>query len=116
MEPKTETQKATEAAKTDASLLDQILSESKLKPTDSGYDVARRGVQAFVTEMLAPGRAQEKVDKAMVDMMIAEVDARLSEQVKEVLHNADFRELEYDWRSMKFLVGRTRFCTYRRIA
>src|SRR5262249_30121958 len=40
-----------EAVQTDVSLLDQILSESKLKPTDSGYDVARRGVQAFVTEM-----------------------------------------------------------------
>ena len=109
MDPKTQTQQAPEAAKTDSSLLDQILSESKLKPTDSGYDVARRGVQAFVTEMLAPGRAQEKVDKAMVDLMIAEIDARLSAQVNEILHHPAFQKLESGWRSLKFLIDRTDF-------
>src|SRR5262249_1763808 len=98
-----------EAAQTDASLLDQILSESKLKPTDSGYDVARRGVQAFVTEMLAPGRVSEKVDKAMVDLMIAEVDTRLSAQVNEIIHHQEFQKLESAWRGLKFLVDRTDF-------
>ena len=35
------------------SLLDDILAETRMKPSDEGYDVARRGVQAFVQELLA---------------------------------------------------------------
>ena len=93
----------------EGSLLDEILAETKMKPSDDGYDVARRGVQALVTEMLAPSHAQEKVDKAMVDAMIAEVDKRLSAQVNEVLHHPDFQKLESAWRGLKFLVDRVDF-------
>ena len=92
------------AAGTHDSLLDEILAETKLKPTDDGYDVAKRGVQAFISEMLAPTRAKEKVDKAIVDVMIAEIDKRLSAQVNEVLHHPDFQKLESAWRGLKFLV------------
>ncbi|MSP25314.1 MAG: type VI secretion system contractile sheath large subunit [Myxococcales bacterium] len=97
------------AAGTQDSLLDEILAETKLKPTDDGYDVAKRGVQAFISEMLAPTRAKEKVDKAIVDVMIAEIDKRLSAQVNEVLHHPDFQKLESAWRGLKFLVDKTDF-------
>lgn len=97
------------AAGTHDSLLDEILAETKLKPTDDGYDVAKRGVQAFISEMLAPTRAKEKVDKAIVDVMIAEIDKRLSAQVNEVLHHPDFQKLESAWRGLKFLVDKTDF-------
>ncbi|MBU8900869.1 type VI secretion system contractile sheath large subunit [Corallococcus sp. H22C18031201] len=93
----------------DVSLLDEILSEAKLKPKDEGYDVARRGVQAFITEMLAPNRSEERVDKALVDAMIAEIDKRLSSQVNEILHVPEFQKLESAWRSLKFLVDRVDF-------
>jgi type VI secretion system protein ImpC len=91
------------------SLLDEILAESKLSPSDDGYDVARRGVQAFISEMLAPNRAQERVDKVLIDAMVAEIDRRLSSQVNEILHHPDFQKLESSWRSLKFLVDRTDF-------
>src|SRR5260370_30177944 len=107
MEMKAE--KAASPTASEVSLLDEILSESKLKPSDDGYDIARRGVEAFVTELLAPGRASEKVDKAMVDLMIAEIDTRLSAQVNEILHHPEFQKLESAWRSLKFLVDRTDF-------
>ncbi len=103
---------ATDAAATaDAapSLLDEILAETKLKPSDDGYDVARRGVEAFVADMLAPGRNQEKADKAMVDQMIAEIDKRLSAQVNEILHHPEVQALESAWRGLKFLIDRTDF-------
>ncbi|AKF82213.1 type VI secretion protein [Myxococcus fulvus 124B02] len=98
-----------ETADAAPSLLDEILSETKMKPNDDGYDVARRGVQAFIAEMLAPGRSTERVDKALVDAMIAEVDQRLSAQVNEILHHKDLQSLESAWRSLKFLVERTDF-------
>ena len=91
MSTETQTQKSAGAADASLSLLDEILSEAKLKPKDEGYDVAKRGVQAFITEMLAPHRSEERVDKALVDAMIAEIDKRLSAQVNEILHATEFQ-------------------------
>jgi type VI secretion system protein ImpC len=93
----------------DSSLLDDILSETKLKAGDDGYEVAKRGVQAFITEMLAPNRQNERVDKAVVDAMIAEIDMRLSSQVNVILHHEQFQKLESSWRGLKFLIDRVDF-------
>ncbi|MCY1021791.1 type VI secretion system contractile sheath large subunit [Pyxidicoccus sp. MSG2] len=110
MPNETQTQKSKGvAADASLSLLDEILSEAKLKPKDEGYDVAKRGVQAFITEMLAPHRSEERVDKALVDAMIAEIDKRLSAQVNEILHAKEFQKLEASWRGLKFLVDRVDF-------
>jgi len=92
-----------------ASLLDELLAEAKLKPKDEGYDVARRGVQAFITEMLGPKRSEERVDKGLVDAMIAEIDKRLTAQVNEILHEKSFQSLESSWRSLKYLVDNVEF-------
>jgi type VI secretion system protein ImpC len=91
------------------SLLDEILAESKIKPTDDGYEIARRGVQAFIAELLAPQRAQEKIDKSVVDAMIAEIDKRISLQLNEILHAPQFQALESAWRGLKFAVDRVDF-------
>src|SRR4051812_39885095 len=91
------------------SLLEEILAETKLKPTDDGYEVARKGVQAFITEMLSPGRALERVDKSMADAMIAEIDKRLSAQVNEILHHPEVQKLESAWRGLKFTIDRVDF-------
>src|SRR5580692_10480252 len=91
------------------SLLDEILAETKMTPGVEGYDVAKRGVQAFIAELVAPKREGEKVDKAFVDALIAEIDQKLSRQVDEILHNPLFQKLESAWRGLKFLVDRTDF-------
>lgn len=91
------------------SMLDQILLETKLRPTDDGYDVARRGVAAFVAELLKPTRSDEKVNSAVVDQMIAAIDARLSAQLDTILHDESFQQLESAWRGLKFLVDKTDF-------
>lgn len=91
------------------SLLDEILAQTKLKPEDESYSIARRGVQAFVAEMLGPNRAKERVDKTIVDAMIAEIDQRLSAQVNEILHHPDFQKVEAAWRGLKLLIDRCDF-------
>jgi len=105
-ETKTENQAAPLAQ---TSLLDEILSETKMKPSDEGYDVARKGVAAFIQEMLAPSKAIERVDKTAVDAMIAEVDKKLSAQLNEILHHPEFQKLESAWRSLRFVVERLDF-------
>jgi type VI secretion system protein ImpC len=91
------------------SLLDQILSETKLDKDDETYAVARRGVQAFITELLAPEKAGQRVDKAAVDAMIAEIDRRITRQVNEILHAPPVQKLETAWRELKFLVDKVDF-------
>jgi type VI secretion system protein ImpC len=105
---KTQSQGGTQTLE-QGSLLDEILNEGKIKPSEEGYDVVRRGVQHFIAEMLAPGRATERVDKNIVDAMIAEIDSRLSAQINAILHHTDFQRLESAWRSLKFLVDRVDF-------
>src|SRR5688572_15879162 len=91
------------------SLLDEILAETKMTPGDEGYEVARRGVQAFISELVAPKREGEKVDKAFVDALIAENDLKLSRQLDEIVHHPQFQKLESAWRGLKFLIDRTDF-------
>ncbi|MCC7540806.1 MAG: type VI secretion system contractile sheath large subunit [Deltaproteobacteria bacterium] len=106
----TKTQEAGATTTTEeGSLLDEILAETKMKPSDEGYDIARKGVEAFVAQMLAPNRAAERVDKAIVDAMIAEIDQRLSAQVNEILHHPDFQKLESGWRSLKYVIDNVDF-------
>ena len=91
------------------SILDRIIAETKLTPDDEAYDIAKRGVSAFIEELLKPQNEHEPVKKAMVDRMIAEIDAKLSRQMDEILHHQQFQALESSWRGLKLLVDRTNF-------
>ncbi len=90
-------------------ILDRIIAETKLTPDDEAYDIAKRGVSAFIEELLKPQNEHEPVKKAMVDRMIAEIDAKLSRQMDEILHHQQFQALESSWRGLKLLVDRTNF-------
>ena len=92
-----------------ASILDGIIAQTRLTPQDDGYSVARRGVAAFIEELLKPQNQGEPVKKALVDRMIAEIDARLSQQMDEIVHHPDFQSLESAWRGLQVLVERTNF-------
>lgn len=90
-------------------ILDRIIAETRLTPDDEAYDIAKRGVSAFIEELLKPQNENEPVKKAMVDRMIAEIDAKLSRQMDEILHHPQFQALESSWRGLKLLVDRTNF-------
>ena len=102
------------AAAGEASILDQIMQQTKMKPADEGYAVARRGVAAFIGELLA-GKASDKADKQAVDAMIAELDRKLSRQIDQILHHPKVQQLESAWRGLKLVVDRTDFRENNRI-
>ncbi len=91
------------------SLLEEILAETKMTPGDEGYEIAKRGVQAFIAELITPKREGEKIDKALVDALIAEIDVKLSHQMDEIIHHPTFQKLESAWRSLKFVIDRVDF-------
>ncbi|MBN2515596.1 MAG: type VI secretion system contractile sheath large subunit [Deltaproteobacteria bacterium] len=90
-------------------LLDDIVQATKLKPTDEAYTITKQGVQAFIDELLKPGREGVKISQALVDEMIGELDRKLSVQVDSILHNEDYQKLESAWRSLKFMIDRADF-------
>ncbi|MBN1290600.1 MAG: type VI secretion system contractile sheath large subunit [Candidatus Latescibacteria bacterium] len=92
-----------------SSLLDEIVQATKLKPSDEGYSATKQGVQAFIDELLKPGREEARVSAGLVDEMIANIDQKLSRQMDAILHNEDYQKLESAWRSLKFLVDNTNF-------
>jgi type VI secretion system protein ImpC len=91
------------------SLLDEIVTATKLKPKDEGYAVAKKGVEALLAQLIEPGRKVDKVSNLLIDGMIAEIDTKMSLQVDAVMHHSDFQKLESAWRSLKHLVDKTDF-------
>src|SRR5690606_28177579 len=51
----------------------------------------------------------EKLDKYVIDGLIAGIDQKISQQLDAVLHHPKFQELESAWRGLKLLVDRTDF-------
>jgi type VI secretion system protein ImpC len=95
---------ASEAAK--VSLLDEIMQETKIKPADESYDIAKRGLEAFLKHVID---RKIGVKQAVVNDMIVEIDQKLSKQLDVVLHHPQFQKLESSWRGLKLLVDRTDF-------
>ena len=106
----TELQQERGAAETaEVSLLDEILQETRLTPSDEGYDVAKKGVAAFIAELVKPSRQGEKVSNDAVDQMIAAIDQKLSSQLDAIMHDESFQKLESSWRGLKYVIDNTDF-------
>ncbi len=63
----------------------------------------------FVESVIQSGISFNKIDKGVLDTIIAEIDSKISDQLDQVLHHPDFQKMESAWRSLKFLVDRTDF-------
>ncbi|MBQ0764150.1 type VI secretion system contractile sheath large subunit [Marinobacter psychrophilus] len=93
----------------EGSLLDQIMANSRMAPADEGYEVARKGVATFITNLLRSDEKDQPVNKALVDQMVVELDRKISAQMDEILHAPSLQELESSWRGLKLMVDRTDF-------
>ncbi|VVN92454.1 type VI secretion system contractile sheath large subunit [Pseudomonas fluorescens] len=94
---------------TESTLLDQIMAQTLMQPSQEGYVIAKQGVAAFISEILQSGEHDQLINKHRVDQMIAEIDHALGKQVDVILHQPAYQELESAWRGLKLLVDRTDF-------
>lgn len=92
-----------------ANLLDEVLAQTKITPVDEGYDIAKKGVAAFISNVIASRDSSEPVNKALVDKMLVELDKKISSQMDAVLHNETVQQMESSWRNLKLLIDRTDF-------
>lgn len=107
-QPQTAAAEAAESTE-ESSLLDSITEQTKRKPSDEDYGIVKRGVEVLLGELLKPKHKGDRVDKALVDGLIAEIDGKMSAQLDEILHNDEFQKLESAWRGLKLLVDKTNF-------
>ncbi|MFN8548924.1 MAG: type VI secretion system contractile sheath large subunit [Candidatus Eisenbacteria bacterium] len=92
------------------SLLDEIIAgTTKYKPEDESFAIAKRGLEAFMKELVRPGAAEQRVHQSVVNAIIGELDQKLSHQIDEILHHSEVQKLESAWRGLKLLVDRTDF-------
>src|SRR5688572_26544199 len=72
-------------------------------------DRARQQVQAAVNTLAQQVLSDQDVivEDAVnsINAIIAEIDAKLTEQVNLILHHADFQQLEGAWRGLSYLVN-----------
>jgi type VI secretion system protein ImpC len=99
-----------EATEAGASLIEEIADASKtIRGSQETRDVGRRAIEALMKEMLGEGRTGARVNKAVVDDMIVELDRRMSAQLDVILHHPEVQKLESSWRALKLLIDRTDF-------
>ena len=89
-----------------SSLLDEITVATGIKDREAKR-IARRGVQELLANLVSA--PVEKIDKALIDAYIAEIDGKLSAQIDEILHHEDVQKLESAWRGLKFVIDQTDF-------
>lgn len=90
-------------------LLDQIMAETLLSPSQEGYEAAKQGITVFISKILESKEQDQLINKHRVDQMIAEIDRVLGKQMDAILHQPVFQQLESAWRGVKLLVDRTDF-------
>ncbi|WP_445493458.1 type VI secretion system contractile sheath large subunit [Photorhabdus sp. SF281] len=66
-------------------------------------------VSVFLTLLKASARKVERLDKALLDNHLSELDQQISRQLDVVMHHPAFQQVESAWRGLKFLVDRTDF-------
>lgn len=90
-----------------ASLLDSIISESRVARSETERERTRDLIGELVAQVLEGEMTPSKDLIAVLDARIADIDALLSEQMNEVMHANEFQQMEASWRGLKYLVDQT---------
>ena len=84
------------------------LLEKEFKPrTEDAKSAVRTAVQTLAAQALQNATLIGSDVIQSIQSIIAEIDARLTAQVNEILHHPDFQKLESAWRGLHYLVNNT---------
>jgi type VI secretion system protein ImpC len=101
------TKGAASATTTEASLLDTIVTESKVARSDSEHARAKDIIAELVREVMDGTVVMSDNLGVTLDARIAEIDRLISAQLSEVMHHEDFQKLEGSWQGLHYLCKHT---------
>ena len=90
-----------------ASLLDDIVAQSKVAKTDTEHARAKDLITELVKEVMQGTVTVSDNLSATIDARIAEIDHLISVQLSEVMHAAEFQKLESSWTGLQYLCKQT---------
>lgn len=95
------------AAAGEVSLLDQIVTQSKVARSDTEHARAKDIISELVQEVMQGTVVVSENLGVTLDARIAEIDQLLSTQLSEVMHHPDFQQLESTWTGLHYLCQHT---------
>ena len=84
--------------------LEQNMIEGKLARDEGQKAYAQDLIGEFIDSVVESGTDVSSDTVASINQKIAEIDALITEQLNEVMHQPDFQKLEASWRGLHFLV------------
>jgi type VI secretion system protein ImpC len=92
---------------TEVSEFNSLLNKEFKPRTDRAKEAVETAVHTLAEQALAEvGTVSDDAVKS-VESMIAALDAKLTEQVNEILHHEEYQQLEGAWRGLHYLVNNT---------
>ena len=74
-----------------------------------GEDAKQHTAMAQFIERVAQEEEVNRINSALLDSYIREIDDAITAQMDEILHHPEFQELEGAWRGLQYLVDNTKF-------
>lgn len=100
-------QASAQALTTEDSLLDSIVTQSKVARSDTEHSRAKDIIAELVQEVLQGTVVVSDNLSATIDARVAELDRLISAQLSEVMHAPAFQKLESSWRGLHYLCKHT---------
>jgi type VI secretion system protein ImpC len=95
----------------EAGLLDTIIQKGRMARDEQQRPYARDLIGEFVSQVLDSSIAVGEDTVASINQRIAQIDALLTAQLNEIMHDPEFQRLEASWRGLHYLVSNTETST-----
>jgi type VI secretion system protein ImpC len=103
----TETPAEQQGTTLEGSDLAALLNKEFRPKSDEAMNAVQTAVQTLAQQALSKSQLISGDAIRTIQSMIAEIDAKLTGQVNEILHHADFQKLEGSWRGLHYLINNT---------
>jgi type VI secretion system protein ImpC len=97
------------------SLLDRIITETRIGRDEVQREQSRRQIATLVEEVMQGTVRVTKDIEATINARIADIDVLLSRQLNEIMHAPEFQKLEASWRGLHYLVHQSETSTMLKI-
>ncbi len=98
---------AAQAGVVESSEFEKLMSGAFKPKTDSAAEAIKRGVQTLAEQALADAAVISDDAVKSIQAIIAAIDKKLTDQVNQIIHHQEFRQLEGTWRGLHYLVNNT---------